>query len=166
MQPQLKARIVGNRTTTFALQATACSTASTAPVSSAGGPDHGGISGNALDAVSSPNGEGSKDMTSRYAARADLNQRPRQRQFKNSPQSGLDLAGNVGAVLQTPTPAHLHAGGLHAAEFVLEFLDLVADAGGDLELQLGRGGVHLVGELADQCDEVAAGLATALRRAG
>jgi hypothetical protein len=51
----------------------------------------------------------------------------------------------------------LDAGGLHAAELVLEFLDLVADPGRHLELKLRRGGVHLVGELLDDRDEVAAG---------
>ena len=38
-----------------------------------------------------------------------------------------------------------------------EVLDLVAEPGGHLELQLGRGGVHLLGELPDQRDQVAAG---------
>jgi hypothetical protein len=38
-------------------------------VSSAGGPDHGGCSGNPPGARSSPAGNGSKNMTSRYAAR-------------------------------------------------------------------------------------------------
>src|SRR5262249_37034816 len=51
--------------------------------------------------------------------------------------------------------------GLHAAQLVLELLDLVADAGGDLELQLRRCGVHLLGELGDQADEVAPGHALA-----
>jgi hypothetical protein len=48
--------------------ATVWLTASTAPLSSAGGPDHGGLSGNAAANVSSPAGQGSKNMTSRYAA--------------------------------------------------------------------------------------------------
>ena len=39
---------------------------------------------------------------------------------------------------------------LHAAELVLEIPDLVAEAGRDLELELGGGGVHLLGQLADQ----------------
>src|SRR6516225_3664770 len=45
---------------------------------------------------------------------------------------------------------------LHAAEFVLQFLDLVPEPGRDLELQLRRGGVHLVGELLDERHQVAA----------
>ena len=57
MQPERKARIVGSRTTTFALRATVRSTASTAPVSCAGGPDQGGRSGYPAGAVSSPAGE-------------------------------------------------------------------------------------------------------------
>src|SRR5260370_292976 len=69
MQPERKARIVGTSTTTFALRAAVRSTASTAPVSSAGGPDHGGSSGNPPGAGSSPAGNGSKNMTSRDAAR-------------------------------------------------------------------------------------------------
>src|SRR5580693_3302470 len=51
----------------------------------------------------------------------------------------------------------LDAGGVHAAQFMLEDADLVAEAGRDLELQLGGGRVHLLGELADQPDELAAG---------
>src|SRR5215831_8222815 len=61
----------------------------------------------------------------------------------------------------TPAASPLDAGGLHAAEFVFEVLDLIPDSGGDLELQLGRGGMHLVGELPDQRDQVAPGLAAA-----
>src|ERR1700759_2058993 len=49
------------------------------------------------------------------------------------------------------------AGGLHAAELVFELADLVAEADGDLELELGGGRVHLLGELLDQLDEVVAG---------
>ena len=51
----------------------------------------------------------------------------------------------------------LDAGGVHAAQLVLEVADLVAEAGRDLELQLGGGRVHLLGELGDQPDELAAG---------
>ena len=49
------------------------------------------------------------------------------------------------------------AGGVHAAQFVLEVPDLVAEPGRDFELQLGGGRVHLLGELGDQPDELAAG---------
>lgn len=64
MQPLWKARIAGTRSTTFALRATVRSTASTAPVSSAGGPDHSGRSGKRKPslAVTSPVGKGSKNM--------------------------------------------------------------------------------------------------------
>src|SRR5262249_44429904 len=55
-------------------------------------------------------------------------------------------------------------GGLHAAELVLEVLDLVPDPGGDLELQLRGGRVLLLGELTDRRDRVSAALA-ARRRA-
>src|ERR1035441_7452542 len=58
------------------------------------------------------------------------------------------------------------SGGLHAAQFVLQVLDLVADPGGDLKLQLGRGGVHLIGELLDQGDQVHARLTAARGRSG
>ena len=68
MQPERKARIVGKSTTTFALRATAGPTASTTPGSSAGGPDHGGTSGNPPGAGSSQAGKGSNNMNSRYAA--------------------------------------------------------------------------------------------------
>src|SRR5215831_6426910 len=50
----------------------------------------------------------------------------------------------------------LNTGGLHAAQFVLELLDLVPQPRRDLELQLGGGGVHLVGELLDERHQVAA----------
>src|SRR5260370_14064746 len=63
----------------------------------------------------------------------------------------------------------LHTGGLHAAQLVLELLDLVADPRGDLDLQLGRGGVHLVGELGDEGHQVLArgtALADGLARPG
>jgi len=63
MQPVRKARITGTRTTTFALRATIRSTASTAPVSSGGGPDDGERSGNLRGAGSSPAGKDSKNMT-------------------------------------------------------------------------------------------------------
>src|SRR5579875_4106310 len=45
------------------------------------------------------------------------------------------------------TPAALYAGRLHAPELVLEFLDLVPQPGRDLELELRRCRVHLIGEL-------------------
>jgi hypothetical protein len=67
MQPELKARITGNRTTTFALRATVRSDARTAPVSWAGGPDQGGRSSSPRRPGSSSAGDGSKNMTSRYA---------------------------------------------------------------------------------------------------
>src|SRR5580704_10988011 len=54
------------------------------------------------------------------------------------------------------TPGCSHPGGLHAAQFVLQFPDLVAEPRGDLELQLGRCRVHLLGQLADQADQVLA----------
>ena len=47
---------------------------------------------------------------------------------------------------------------------MLELLDLVADAGRHLELQLCRREVHLLGELGDQADQVSPGDAAALRR--
>src|ERR1039457_5477753 len=56
------------------------------------------------------------------------------------------------------------SGGLHAAQFVFQVLDLVADPGGYLELQLSRGGVHLIGELKDQGDQVHARLTAARGR--
>src|ERR1017187_7274686 len=56
------------------------------------------------------------------------------------------------------------SGGLHAAQFVFQVLDLVADPGGYLELQLGSGGVHLLAELLDQSDQVHARLTAAHRR--
>ena len=46
-----------------------------------------------------------------------------------------------------PPAAILDPGRLHAAQLALELLDLVADAGGRLELQLRGGRVHLLGEL-------------------
>src|SRR5215831_14861116 len=55
-----------------------------------------------------------------------------------------------------PGPA-LHSGGLHAAQLVLEFLDLVAEPRGQLELQLSGRGVHLLGQLGDEADQVLAG---------
>lgn len=45
MQPVLKTRITGRNTTTLSLRATVRATASSTPASSAGGPDHGGVSG-------------------------------------------------------------------------------------------------------------------------
>ena len=46
---------------------------------------------------------------------------------------------------------------MHAAELGLELADLVAEPGCHLELQLRGRGVHLLGELADQADELGAG---------
>src|SRR5580693_3357799 len=54
------------------------------------------------------------------------------------------------------------AGRLHAPQLVLELTDLVPQPGRHLELQLGRGHVHLLGELLDQLDQVVASRATAL----
>src|SRR6266496_4182592 len=54
---------------------------------------------------------------------------------------------------------------LHAAQLVLELPDLVPDPGGDLELQLRGRGVHLLGELGDEGDQVAAGFPAARCRA-
>src|ERR1700722_10894170 len=51
------------------------------------------------------------------------------------------------------------AGGVHAAQLVLQVADLVAEAGRDLELKLSGGRVHLLGELSDQPDQLAAGRA-------
>src|SRR5580693_3713600 len=51
----------------------------------------------------------------------------------------------------------LDAGGVHAAELLLELSDFVAEAGGNLEMELGGGGVHLIGQLGDQADELLAG---------
>src|SRR5690348_3065649 len=56
-------------------------------------------------------------------------------------------------------PSPLDARCLHPAEFAFEFLDLVAEAGRGLELELRGGRVHLLGELADQRHQVTAGLA-------
>src|SRR5215831_9728750 len=50
----------------------------------------------------------------------------------------------------------LDTGGLHAAQFVLELLDLVPQPRRDLELKLGGGDVHLLGELLDERHQVAA----------
>ena len=60
-------------------------------------------------------------------------------------------------------PDALDSGSLHSPEFVLKVLDLVPDPGGDLELQLGGGRVHLLGQLTDQRDQVTTGLAPARR---
>ena len=48
------------------------------------------------------------------------------------------------------------AGGVHAAQLVLQIADLIAEAGRDLELKLSGSRVHLLGELGDQPDELAA----------
>src|SRR5262249_10616438 len=53
-----------------------------------------------------------------------------------SPGAGECEAGGDESVLPP-----LHAGCLHPAQLVLEFLDLVAEPRGDLELQLGGGGM-------------------------
>src|SRR5258708_1480584 len=57
--------------------------------------------------------------------------------------------------------SRLYPSRLHSPELTLEVLDLVADPGGDLELQLSGGHVHLLGELLDERDEVAARRAAA-----
>src|SRR5690606_20743667 len=51
----------------------------------------------------------------------------------------------------------LDAGLLHVAEFALELLDLVAEAGGELELEVGGGLVHLLGHLLDEALQLLAG---------
>ena len=48
------------------------------------------------------------------------------------------------------------SGGLHAAQFRLEVLDLVAVPGRYLELQLGRSRVHLISGFLDQGDQITA----------
>ena len=45
-------------------------------------------------------------------------------------------------------------GGPHGAQLLLEVLDLVAQPGGELEVEVLGGGVHLLGELVDELDEV------------
>src|SRR6516165_3069067 len=60
------------------------------------------------------------------------------------------------ALTRPATGPALDPGGLHAAQLVLQFLDLVAQPRGQLELQLRSGGVHLVGELGDEADQVLA----------
>src|SRR5688572_28859214 len=44
----------------------------------------------------------------------------------------------------------LDPGDVHRAEFLLQFLDLVADAGGHLELEIAGGAEHLVVEVLDE----------------
>src|SRR5262249_51284751 len=56
-------------------------------------------------------------------------------------------------VLGGPT-ACSDASCLHAAKLLLELPDLVPEPGGELELQLGRRGVHLIGQRCDQGDQV------------
>ena len=46
-------------------------------------------------------------------------------------------------------------GGPHGAQLLLEVLDLVAQPGGELEVEVLGGGVHLLGELVDEFGEVA-----------
>src|SRR6266702_6461803 len=60
------------------------------------------------------------------------------------------------------TPQESDARRLHAAQLVLELLDLVPDAGGDLELQFRCGQVHLLGEFGNEGDEVPTGLPATL----
>src|SRR5258708_19647823 len=48
------------------------------------------------------------------------------------------------------------AGGLHAAQFLLELPDLVPESCRELELKLARRRVHLVGQHRDQLDQVLA----------
>ena len=50
----------------------------------------------------------------------------------------------------------LQAGGVHAAQFLLQVGDLVADPGRQLELQVARGGHHLRGQVLDQVGELGA----------
>src|SRR5262249_3624020 len=57
------------------------------------------------------------------------------------------------------------ARGLHAAQLLLKFLDLVSEPRGDLELQFRGRGVHLLGELGNERYQIAAGFPTARRRA-
>ena len=45
----------------------------------------------------------------------------------------------------------------HAAQLLLQVGDLVAEPGGQLELQLGRRPMHLVGQLLDELGQVGAG---------
>src|SRR6185312_4569127 len=45
------------------------------------------------------------------------------------------------------------ARGVHAPEFLLQIRDLVADPGGQLELEVPRGRHHLCGEVLDQVGE-------------
>src|SRR5262245_66161746 len=45
------------------------------------------------------------------------------------------------------------ARGLHAAQLLLKFLDLVPEPRGDLELQFRGCGVHLLGELGDERED-------------
>src|SRR3954454_4857574 len=60
------------------------------------------------------------------------------------------------ARLEAP-PRDLLGGLDHLAELALEVGDLVAQPRGELELQLGGGGLHLVGEVLDELSEVGAG---------
>ena len=75
----------------------------------------------------------------------------------------LSLGTRIGAVehhldLASPSVSSIRsAGGPHAAQLLLQLADLVAQPGGELELQLGGGRVHLVGELLDQVGEVGRG---------
>src|SRR5690606_13127968 len=54
-----------------------------------------------------------------------------------------------------PAPARSGRRRLHLPQLLLEARDLVAQARGHLELQLGRRGVHLVGELLDELRQLA-----------
>src|ERR1700726_1455510 len=65
---------------------------------------------------------------------------------------------------RAPARSGSNARRFHSAQLALELLDLVAEAGRGLELQLRGGRVHLVTELADQRHEVAPGLAPGTRR--
>jgi hypothetical protein len=52
-------------------------------------------------------------------------------------------------------PRGLACAGLdHLAQLLLQLRDLVTQPGSELELQLGRRGVHLLGELLDEVGEV------------
>src|ERR1700676_3642728 len=69
--------------------------------------------------------------------------------------------GAVPATTAAWCPERLDAGRLHTAELLLELADFVTEAGGDFEMKLGGGGVHLLGQLGDQADELLAGDAAA-----
>src|SRR5690606_21778970 len=53
-------------------------------------------------------------------------------------------------------PASADAGGVHAAQLLLQVGDLVAEPGGELELQVAGRGEHLVGQLLDEVGQFGA----------